>query len=140
MCRQLFLLTELLIELHSFSTLYFVSFPIPILTVVRSSSPDEMHNEFYYYGKLNFKSSYGEMYLFRIEVKCFSRILYLPKLLEFPHISSPSLLLNPFSPLNTSHHLFFSVIHYSLFVHSSLSLLTSPHPLSYFHLLQNPPL
>ena len=87
-CRQLFLLTELLIELHSFSTLYFVSFPIPILTVVRSSSPDEMHNEFYYYGKLNFKSSYGEMYLFRIEVKCFSRILYLPKLLEFPHISS----------------------------------------------------
>ena len=28
------------------------------------------------------------MYLFRLEVKCFSRILYLPKLLEFPHISS----------------------------------------------------
>ena len=28
------------------------------------------------------------MYLFRIEVKCFSRILCLPKLLEFPHISS----------------------------------------------------
>ena len=28
------------------------------------------------------------MYLLRIEVKCFSRILCLPKLLEFPHISS----------------------------------------------------
>ena len=73
------------------------------------------------------------MYLFRIEVKCFSRILCLPKLLEFPHISSL------LSFLILSHHELFCAIPFcnhlsliralllslSLFISSSLSIYLS---------------
>ena len=73
------------------------------------------------------------MYLLRIEVKCFSRILCLPKLLEFPHISSL------LSFLILSHHELFCAIPFcnhlsliralllslSLFISSSLSIYLS---------------
>ena len=71
------------------------------------------------------------MYLLRIEVKCFSRILCLPKLLEFPHISSLlSFLILPHHELSCTiifcNHLSLSYAHYIfLYLFPPLSLYLS---------------